>query len=146
MCVSCFLEFALATLSKEHPQSLRGAHVYVMSENHFAVFHWHPVVRQRALWGKQEKQLRQPSNAWRHLRGGHLSHRRSCCLLNWMKAHMKLELSLAKSAGQALCLAPLGQYLVHSIGTTSKGRIWSYKRMWGFSGLFLLFLAHSTRH
>lgn len=55
MRVSCILKFALATLSKEHPQSLRGTHVYLTTENHFAVFHWHPVVRQRGVCGKQEK-------------------------------------------------------------------------------------------
>lgn len=106
MCLSCILRFALATLSKEHPQSPRGAHAYLMTEKHFSVLHWHPVVRQRGVCEKHEKR-EQPNIAWGRLRGGHVPHGRNSCLLNWVKTHMKRKLRLAKSAGQALCLAPV---------------------------------------
>lgn len=50
-----FLKIAQATLTEEHPQSLRETHVYLITENYFSVFHWHPVVRQRGFCGKQKK-------------------------------------------------------------------------------------------
>lgn len=49
-----FLKIAQATLTKEHPQSLGETQVYLNTENYFAVFHWHPVVRKRGFCGKQK--------------------------------------------------------------------------------------------
>lgn len=50
-----FRKIAQTTLTIEHPQSLGETHEYLITEHYFAVFHWHPVVKQRGFYGKRKK-------------------------------------------------------------------------------------------